>query len=121
MYCNNIAVLIESLGVKYDDIEWKLFIDSSTRSLNAVFLNIGNMLSSIPIEHSGELDESHKTIECLLSALNYHKHKLFICADLKAVGRILELQEGYSKYPCFICLWNSRADSQHYVKKKSSH
>ncbi len=118
VYCNNIAGLIESLGVKYDATEWRLFIDSSTRSLKAVLLNIGNMLSSIPIGHSVELDESHQTMECLLSALKYNNHKWLICADLKVVGRILGLQEGYTKYPCFICLWDSRADSQHYVKKE---
>ena len=76
------------------------------------------MLPSIPIGHSVELEESHQTIDCLLSALNYYKHKWLIWADLKIVERILVLQEDYTKYPCFICLWDSRADSQHYVKKE---
>ena len=39
VYCNNIADLIELLGLKYDAMEWKLFIDSSNRSLKAVILN----------------------------------------------------------------------------------
>ena len=26
-------------------------------------------------------------------------------------------QAGYTKYPCFICLWDSRDKSQHYKKK----
>lgn len=30
---------------------------------------------------------------------------------------MLGLQGGYTKYPCFICLWDSRADKIHYVKR----
>ena len=85
-------------------MEWRLFIDSSIRNPKAVLLIIEIMLSSIPIGHSVELDETPQTMECLLSALNYHKHKWLICEDLKVVGRTLELQEGYTKYPCFLCL-----------------
>ena len=65
--CNNIAGLV--VGVKYDAMEWRLFIDSSTRSVKAVLVNIGNMLSSIPIRCSVELDESHHSEECLLCLL----------------------------------------------------
>ena len=118
VYCNNIAGLIESLCMKYDAMEWKLFIDSSTRSLKAILLNIGNILSSIPIRQSVELDESHQTMECLLFDFNYHKHKWLICANLEVVERILGLQEGYTKYPGFICLWESRAHSQRHVRKE---
>ena len=96
VYCNNIAGLIESLCVKYDAMEWRLFINSYTRRLKAVLLNIENM-SSIPIVHSVELDESQQTMKCLLSALNYHTHKWLICADLTVVEHILRLQEGYTK------------------------
>jgi len=30
---------------------------------------------------------------------------------------VLGLQGGYTKYPCFLCLWDSRADKQHYVQR----
>ena len=30
---------------------------------------------------------------------------------------VLGIQGGYTKYPCFLCLWDSRADSQHFSKK----
>lgn len=26
-------------------------------------------------------------------------------------------QSGYTKWPCFLCLWESRSTDQHYVKK----
>ena len=99
-------------------MEWKLFNDSSNRRLEAVFLNNGNKFSLIPVGHSVEMKESHKSMELLLSALNYQEHKWLICRDLKIVGIILGLQGGYTKYPCFLCLWDSRADDQHYVSRQ---
>jgi hypothetical protein len=33
------------------------------------------------------------------------------------VNFLLGQQSGYTKYPCFICLWDSRADDQHWEKK----
>ena len=31
---------------------------------------------------------------------------------------LLGQQGGYTKYSCFLCLWNSRADDQHYSRKQ---
>ena len=31
---------------------------------------------------------------------------------------LLGQQHGYTKYPCFLCLWDSRADGQHWVRKQ---
>ena len=35
------------------------------------------------------------------------------------VGFLLGLQGGYTKFPCFICLWDSRAREQHWRQKES--
>ena len=102
-YCNDIAGLIEFLGLKYDATEWKVFIDSSNKSLKTVLLNNGNKFSSIPGGHSFEMKEPRKSMELLLSALTYQEHKWLICGDLKVAGTILGLQGGYTKYPCFLC------------------
>ena len=32
------------------------------------------------------------------------------------LGFLLGLQGGYKKHSCFLCLWNSRADGEHYEK-----
>ncbi|KAI6651237.1 hypothetical protein LOD99_5384 [Oopsacas minuta] len=32
------------------------------------------------------------------------------------LGFLLGLQGGYTKYSCFLCLWNCRADGEHYKK-----
>ena len=34
------------------------------------------------------------------------------------VGYLLGLQGGYTKFPCFICLWNSRAREQYWRQKE---
>ena len=40
-----------------------------------------------------------------------------ICVDLKTVGFLLGLQGGYTKFLCFLCLWDSRARTEHWIKK----
>ena len=37
---------------------------------------------------------------------------------LKVVGPVLELQSDYTKYPCFMCLWDSRADELHFKQRE---
>ena len=34
------------------------------------------------------------------------------------IGFLLGLQGGYTKYPCFLCLWDSRDDANHYVRRE---
>ena len=38
-----------------------------------------------------------------------------MCADDVALLRGLQL--GYTKYCCFLCLWDSRARNKHYIEK----
>src|SRR6218665_3798737 len=40
-----------------------------------------------------------------------------ICVELKMVNFLLGQQGGYTKYLCFLCYWDSRATSAHWVKK----
>ena len=44
-------------------------------------------------------------------------HNWVICVDLKMVSFLLGQQGGYAKFPCFICLWDSR-DKQHRWSQK---
>ncbi|KAL4715297.1 hypothetical protein ACJJTC_010867 [Scirpophaga incertulas] len=46
----------------------------------------------------------------------YNEHQWSICVDLKMVNFLLGQQSGYTKYPCFICLWDSRAKEDHWKK-----
>lgn len=37
--------------------------------------------------------------------------------DLKIISMILGQQGGYTKYYCFLCMWDSRDTDNHWVKK----
>ena len=118
VFCVNVAGLVEYLGKLYKSDEWRLFIDSSTRSLKAVLLHIKNEVASVPVAHSVQLKESYETMTTVFNAIDYNNHKWKICGDLKVLTLILGMQGGYTKYPCFLCLWDSRADVEHYQKQK---
>ena len=80
LYRNNIAELMKLMDSKYDAIEWRLSINSSNINFKAVLLNNGSKFSSIHVEHSVEMKESHNSMGHLLS-----EHKWLICGDLKVV------------------------------------
>jgi hypothetical protein len=117
VYCHNVKGLVAQMGCTYDSSEWRLFIDSSKRSLKAVLLHNGNQLASLPLAHSISMKETYDNMRILLSALNYNEHRWLICGDLKVIAILLGLQGGYTKYPCFLCLWDSRADDCHFKQK----
>jgi len=52
-----------------------------------------------------------------MEAINYDKFKWQICGDLKVIALLFGLQQGFTKYCCFICEWDSRARSLHYSRK----
>jgi hypothetical protein len=83
VYCNNISGLIAEMGLVYDPTEWRLFIDSSCRSLKAVLLHNGNKVACVPVGHSVQMCETYNNMELLLRSLDYKKHEWLICGDLK--------------------------------------
>ena len=58
--------------------DWRLFIDSSKRSLKCVLLHNGNQYGSIPIGHSVTLKENYKNIKVVLERLKYCVHQWFV-------------------------------------------
>jgi len=118
VYCCNIPGLVEHLGTSYNASEWRLFIDSSQRSLKAVLLHIGNEFGSVPIAHSVHLKETYDNMTLLLSCIQYNEHNWLVCGDLKVIGIILGLQGGYTKMPCFLCEFDSRAQAAHWDQKQ---
>ena len=97
--------------------DWRLFLDSSNISLKCVLLHNGNKHASIPIGHSTTLKEQYKSIKIVLHKLAYEEHHWLICVDLKMVNFLLGQQAGYTKYPCFHCLWDSRARDEHWSRR----
>ena len=116
VFCANVNGLLLKLGIRHSDVcEWRLFIDSSKRSLKFILLHNGNILGSIPMAHSVHAKEAYSEIK--LSLLDYQKHGWVICMDTKIVNFLLGQQGGYTKYPCFLCYWDSRARDKHWSQK----
>ena len=108
--CTDIDGLMQTLNINHNPLDWRLFIDSSQLSLKAVLLHNGNTLPSIPVGHSVHNKESYENTKILMEAINYDKFKWQICGDLKVIA-LLGLQQGFTKYCCFISEWDNRAQS----------
>ena len=70
------------MGFEYDVTELRLFIDSSSKSLNAIFLHNGNVFL---------MKSTNISIDHLLSAVNSKEHKSLICGDVLVVRLFLRL------------------------------
>lgn len=116
-YCKDINGLFNAIGFQHIPSEWRLFIDSSVRSMKAVLLHNGNKHPSIPVAHSVNKTENYENVKFLLEQIDYTTFKWNICGDLKMIAFLLGLQGGYTKFSCFLCLWNSRADKEHYQRR----
>ncbi|KAL7837429.1 hypothetical protein SRHO_G00271400 [Serrasalmus rhombeus] len=116
-FCNNVAGLFEAIGITCNPNEWRLFIDSSCKSLKAVLLHNGNKYPSLPVAHSVHLKEEYTSVKMLLGALKYDEYGWEVIGDFKMVSFLMGLQGGFTKYPCFICLWDSRDTKAHYHRR----
>ena len=113
VFCHNIPSLLKELGFSiYNPNECRLFIDSSKRSLKCVLLHNDNLFGVVPIGHSVCLHEEHGDVKRVLELLQYDKHNWIICVNLKIVCFLLGHQRGSTKYPCFLCVWDSKALEQ---------
>ena len=81
-----------------------------------MLLHYGNLFGAIPIGHSFYSKEKHEHIKAL-DLSKYDDHKWVIYVDLKMVNFLLGQQGGYTKYPCFLCLWDSQAKDKHLEQK----
>ena len=118
VFCNDVSNFMQKLGVLYDASQWRLFIDSSKTSLKGVLLHNSNEYASIPIAHSFYLKKLHENMKTSLEAIEYEQYEWQICRDFKVLSILLGKQLGFTKYPCFLCLWDSRNRKRHYVRKE---
>lgn len=72
-----------------------------------------NQLPSVPVAYATNMKETYKTMEKILRLINYNKHQWQIVSDLKVLTILFGMQGGYTKFPCYICEWDSRAEN-HY-------
>ena len=85
--------------------------------MKAVLLHIGNKVTSVPVAHSVELKKCYLDMKHLLEILHYDLHQWKLCGDLKTIAILLGLQGLHTKFPCFLCLWDSRTDGQNYLQR----
>ena len=115
-FCNDIVELFQRLEIPCDNTNWRLFLDAFKKSIKAVLLHNGNTLPSVPIAYSTTMKESNENLKTILTSIQYNVHKWHVCADFKVIAMLTGLQPGYSKFCCFLCLWDSRARTEHYVR-----
>ena len=83
------GVLMKLDVTEFSPFHWRLFIDSSKKSLKYVLLHITNVYGSILIVHSTTLKEKYDAIKNLLQHIKYKDHQWVICVDLKMVNFLL--------------------------------
>ncbi|GBM51842.1 hypothetical protein AVEN_8705-1 [Araneus ventricosus] len=118
VYCSNIPGLMAQFQIEYDAQEFRLFVDSCKRSFKAVLLHNVNKYTSKSVGHSVHYKECYENLAIILNKLKYKDHMWTICGDLKVIANLLGLQGGNTKYPCFLCEWDSRERSQHWIKRE---
>ena len=118
MYCTDPKGLVENFGICYDHEEWRIFIDSSKGSLKAVLSHNSNKYASIPVGYSVIMKESYENLVVRLDSISYKNHNWMICGDLKIACMFLGHQVGYTKFPCFLCEWDSRARNLHWTQER---
>ena len=55
------------------------------------------------------MKETYETMKEILCLINYDKHQWKIVSKLKVLTILLGMQGGNTKYPCYLCEWDSRA------------
>ena len=116
VYCVAGQGLIKKLEAVYNSNDWHLVIDASKSNLKAIFLHLKNQFASIPSADSTCMKESYENIKLLLSKIQYSANVWKICVDFKVLNILLGQQSGFTKYPCFMCEWDSRDRINHWIK-----
>jgi hypothetical protein len=115
--CSDVDGPMTALNINHKSEEWRLFTDPSKSSLKAVLLHNGNVLPSIPVGYAVNMKESYDNMKLLLNCVNYKKYQWQLYGDLKVVAVLLGLQQGCTKFCCFLREWDSRAKTSHYKRR----
>ena len=58
------------------------------------------------------LKEKYGAIKTVLKHIKYEQHRWVVCVNSKMVNFLLGQQSGCTKFPCFLCIWDSRVGAQ---------
>ena len=64
------------------------------------------------------MKQYYENMKILLGKLQYSTHAWKIFADFKVLNMLLGQQSGLTKYPCFMCKWDSSNRSNHWIKRE---
>jgi hypothetical protein len=98
-FCADVDNLFETIALYHIPDNWGRFMDTSTRSLQAVFRHNGNQFSTSTAVHSVHLKEAYENTKTL-------EKVIFECYSWGVNGGFndLDLQGAYTKYFCFLWL-----------------
>ncbi|XP_076351321.1 uncharacterized protein LOC143247336 [Tachypleus tridentatus] len=82
-----------------------------------MLLHNENKYPSLPLAHSLHLKEEYNSVKTLLEALKYDEYGWEVIGDFKMVAFLMGLQGGFTKFPCYLCLWDSNDTAMHYNRK----
>ena len=63
------------------------------------------------------MGENYDNVSFILDRIKYNEYQWLICTDLKVVAILNGLQSGYTKFMCFLCIWDSRIKAEHYTRR----
>ncbi|GBN10126.1 hypothetical protein AVEN_214036-1 [Araneus ventricosus] len=118
LFCPNSNELMIELKMPCDSHKWRLFTDSSKKSLKVVLLASGNDLPSVPVVYSVDMKETRENISRILDKICYHDYNWRLCAGIKVVALLTGLQTGYTRYCCFLCEWGIGVRDKHHIVRK---
>ena len=52
-------------------------------------------------------------LKIVLNLIKYPEYNWITCVDLNIVNFLFGQQKGFTKFPCYLCMWNSQARNQH--------
>ena len=116
-FCHNVNDLFDYIEIPCIPNDWRLFIDGSSRIFKAVLLHIENRYPSIPLAHSVYLKENYANAKTLLIALKYDQFNWQVIGDFKMVAFLMNLQSGFTEFPCYLCHWDSKNTTAHYHRR----
>ena len=92
----------------------KLKSCAAARRLKAVQLHNGNKYPSLPLAHSASMREDYNNVKILLDVFKYNTYGWEVIGDFNRVSVLMGLQGGFTKYPGYLFLWDSRDTDAHY-------
>ena len=78
----------------------------------------GTIFGFVPTGHSVYLQKLYYDIKMVLDSIKYLELNWIIYVDLKMVNFLVGQQKCFTKFSCYLCMWESRARNQRWIQKE---